>query len=547
MNTTHISQKAIVLAMGIFLQNVHSAGRIDFLEGNVSVTSASGQLRIPKKGERFEAGEAIATGRDGEMHVHMDDNGLIAMRANTFLRIEAYKADGGLDDVAAFRLLRGSFRSITGWIGKNNPQKYAVQTSTATIGIRGTDHETLVIGDGDGAGTYDKVNSGETEMVTPVGKVTIFPGQSAYTPKAGSQPPALLAVIPAFFVVTKNEQIIEDNKKVLEDSREQRLQDKQKDNVRKGTDSNGRPKIGDPEDGSKALKAFEEFLRAFEVGNIALLRQKLDPSMIGYQQLLDNIIQENNECKQMRVTLLNTKVQAGPDLAVLQTSWEKRCLLLPNFSPKLVTGRSTVLLHLGQGGWTFAAITGGNMLERTNPKNTPNTPTSPTSPTSPNTPTSPTSPNTPNTPNSNNSISLTNAANVTVAVKTLATLSVVNGGATYAGAAILSGQNALPFTITVTDPDRVGAASVNVVLTSPAPASDALVLTLPAVTPGSSQFRVTTVNFSKAGGSLACGTAMPSNPTSLEICPSTNVTVSFTDTTTPSGSSQVVTQTVSVP
>ena len=500
--------------MGIFLQNVHAAGRIDFLEGNVSVTSASGQLRIPIKGERLEAGEAIATGRDGEMHVHMDDNGLIAMRANTFLRIEAYKADGGLDDVAAFRLLRGSFRSITGWIGKNNPQKYAVRTSTATIGIRGTDHETLVIGDGDGAGTYDKVNSGETEMVTPVGKVTILSGQSAYTPKAGSQPPALLAVIPAFFLATKNEKSIEENKKILEDSRDQKLEDKQKDNVRKGTDSNGKPKIGELEDGNKALKAFEEFLRAFEVGNIALLRQKLDPSMIGYQQLLDSITQENNECKQMRVTLLNTKVQAGPDLAVLQTSWEKRCLLLPNFTPKLVTGRSTILLHLGQSGWTVAAITGGNMLERTSLGNTGGSP---------------------------------NAASPTGAVRTLATLSVVNGGATYAGAAILSGQNALPFTVTVTDPDRVGAASVNVVLTSPAPANDTLVLTLPAVTPGSSQFRVTTVNFSKAGGFIACGTAAPSNPTSLEICPTTTVTVSFTDTTTPSGTTQVVTQTVSVP
>ena len=514
MNTNHMSQKALILVFSLLLQNVYAAGKIDFIEGSVSVTSATGQLRIPAKGDRVEAGEAIVTGRDGEMHVHMDDNGLIAMRASTFLRIEAYKADGGLEDVAAFRLLRGSFRSITGWIGKNNPQKYAVRTATTTIGIRGTDHETLVIGDGNDAGTYDKVNSGETEMVTPVGKVTILPGQSGFTPKAGSQPPALLAVIPAFFAVTKNEKVIEENKKILEDSRDQKLEDKQKDNVRKGTDSSGKPKIGDPEDGRKALKAFEDFLRAFEAGNIALVRQKLDISMIGYQQLLDNITQENNECKQMRVTLLNTQVQTGPDLVVLQTSWEKRCLLLPNFTPKLVTGRSTVLLHLGQGGWTLAAITGGNMLERTNLSNTGNT---------------------------------AKTTNPLSAAKTLATLSVVNGGATYAGAAILSGQNALPFTITVTDPDRVGAASVNVVLTSPAPANDTLALTLPAVTPGSSQFRVTTVNFSKAGGGVGCGTAAPSNPTSLEICAATNVTVSFTDTTTPSGTSQVVTQTVSVP
>jgi hypothetical protein len=60
----------------------------------------------------------------------MDDNALIAMRANTFLKIEAYRAEGGADDSAVFRLLRGSFRSVTGWIGKNNPKNYAVRTTT---------------------------------------------------------------------------------------------------------------------------------------------------------------------------------------------------------------------------------------------------------------------------------------------------------------------------------------------------------------------------------------------------------------------------------
>lgn len=523
---TRIPFKLAFLLAGIVLvvPCAHGAGQIDLVEGNVSITSAAGQLRIPGRGERIEAGDSIATGRDGEIQVHMDDNGLIAMRANTYLKIEAYKTDGGPDDSAVFRLLRGSFRSITGWIGKNNPQKYAVRTSTATIGIRGTDHETLVVGDGEGAGTYDKVNSGETEMETPVGKVTVRAGQSAFTPKTGSLPPRVLAEIPAFFVGTRNEATIDNSKKLLEETLEERLLKKQNENIRKGSDSGGRPRIGDPEDGRKALRAFEDILRAFEVGNVGLIRQKLDPSMIGYQQLLDNIALEANECKQMRVTLLNTQVQAAPDLAVVQTGWEKRCLLLPAFTPRLTVGRSTVLLHLGPNGWTFSAITGGSMLERTAlPVGAATAATAATV------------------------AAAGTAGSPAGAPRTLATLSVVNGGATYAGAAVLSGQNALPFTITVTDPDRVGAASVNVVLTSPAPASDTLTLALPAIAPGSSLFRVTTVNFSKAGGGLFCGAAAPSNPTSLEICGTGSVTVSFTDTTTPSGSPQVITQTVAVP
>jgi hypothetical protein len=362
--TLPIQRSLLVLMTCCLLQNSYAAGQIDLVEGNVSVTTAAGQLRVPGKGERVEAGDTISTGKGGEIHVHMDDNGLIALRANTFLKIEAYKAEGAVDDSAVFRLLRGSFRSITGWIGKNSPQRYAVYTPTATVGIRGTDHETLVVADGAEAGTYDKVNTGETELATTHGKVSITPDHAAFSPKAGAEPPKLLATIPPLFAPTKNESVIEASKKTLEESRDTRLQQKRKDNERKGVNKDGKAQIGDPLEGRKALAAFEDFLRAFEAGDVSQVRQRLDPSMIGYQQLLDNITLGNNECKQMRVNLFNTQIQAGPDLAVVQTSWEKRCLLLPAFTPKLASGRATILLHLGSSGWTFAAITAGNMFDR---------------------------------------------------------------------------------------------------------------------------------------------------------------------------------------
>ncbi|MES2948285.1 MAG: FecR domain-containing protein [Pseudomonadota bacterium] len=380
--TRHLHRTLLALVASVVLHNAYAAGQIELVEGNVSVTTAAGQLRIPGKGERVEAGDTISTGKGGEIHVHMDDNGLIALRANTFLKIEAYKAEGKADDSAVFRLLRGSFRSITGWIGKNNPRKYAVYTPTATIGIRGTDHETLVVEDGADAGTFDKVNSGETELLTPNGKVAVLPGRAAFAPKAGTEPPKLLATVPALFVPGKNEALIDSDKKALEESRDERLRQKLRDGERSGAGKDGKAKIGDPADARKALAAFESFLRAFEVGDVSQLRQRLNPSMIGYQQLLDNITLGNNECKQTRVNLFNTQVQAGPDLAVVQTNWEKRCLLLPSFTPRLKSGHATVLMHLEAGGWTFAAITAGNMFDRADPPTAParpsgNTPTTP--------------------------------------------------------------------------------------------------------------------------------------------------------------------------
>ena len=384
MNTKLLLLRSLLaVATGLMLHSSFAAGQIDLVDGNVSVTTVSGQTRAPAKGERIEAGDAISTGRGGEIHVRMDDNALIALRSNSFLKIEAYKADGNADDSAVFRLLRGSLRSITGWIGKNNPQRYALYTPTATVGIRGTDHETLVVENGTEAGTYDKVNTGETELLTTHGKVAVLPGKAAFASKAG-QAPVVLASIPALFVPGKNEAAVETSKKALEDTRDERWLQKQKDNERAGGGRTGSPKIGDPEEARKALIGFENFLRAFEAGDVSTLRQRLDPAMIGYQQLLDNITYGNNECKQMRVNLFNTQVQAGPDLAVVQTSWEKRCLYMPTFSPKLASGRATVLLHRGANGWQFAAITAGNMFDRFAVSVTP--PTTPTGPTTPTTP-----------------------------------------------------------------------------------------------------------------------------------------------------------------
>ena len=131
-----------------------------------------------------------------------------------------------------------------------------------------------------------------------------------------------------------------------------------------------------------------------------------------------------------------------------------------------------------------------------------------------------------------------------VASKTLATLAVVNTGASYAAAPVLA-PGPLPFSITVTDPDRAGAASVSVTMSTTAPfASDSVVLTLPAIAPG--QFRVTSVIFSKATSGCT-STNVPVNPASLEICGGGTATVTFNDTTTPSGSPQGVTQTVGIP
>jgi len=494
---TPLFNKILLLALLLAGGSVHAAGLINLLEGNVSVTNKNGELRIPARGERVEVGDKITTGRDGEIHIITDDSGLLALRPNTTLNIDAYRADGGSDDNVALKLMRGTFRSITGWIGKTWPKNYSVRTAHAAIGIRGTDHEPLVVEDGLDAGTYDKVNAGRTLLDTPFGKIEIGPKQAGFMPKDASQPPKVLAQIPALFKPAKNEAAIEKTKAILEPAADEKLKTKQRDNMRKGAGADGKPKIGDMEAGRKAAAALDEVLRAYETGNTAFIRNRLDPAMIGYQRLLDGIAVEANQCKQMRLRLLDTQIQAGPDLVVIQTAWEKRCVQLPNFTPRLDSGRSTFLMHLGAGGWSVAAISGSNPLAST-------------------------------------------GVLAAMSASTPLDCAAVNNLANVGGPLPASAQS---FTITVTDPDMTGASSITVQVKS---GNDVESIIVPASVPGT--FQRTTLLVKKGAASPGNGVIdiLPVGGGVLGplACPA--VTISYVDTTVISGS-QTISVTVPIP
>ncbi|MGA7748586.1 MAG: hypothetical protein WCA63_00400, partial [Gallionella sp.] len=82
--------------------------------------------------------------------------------------------------------LRGGVRAVTGLIGHLHKTSYHITTTSSTIGIRGTDHETFVVVPGSElaatvpAGTYNKVNVGETTMTTDKGTISVLPNQMGF-------------------------------------------------------------------------------------------------------------------------------------------------------------------------------------------------------------------------------------------------------------------------------------------------------------------------------------------------------------------------------
>jgi len=102
-----------------------------------------------------------------------------------------------------------------------------VQTPTVTIGVRGTDYEPLVIPEGSKtgeAGTYNRVNIGETEMRTAQGSVVVKPNQAGFVPRRGAVKPRLLDRVPAFFSPTKNEKRFEGLHQRIHQNLEQKRQ-----------------------------------------------------------------------------------------------------------------------------------------------------------------------------------------------------------------------------------------------------------------------------------------------------------------------------------
>ncbi|MBI5107659.1 MAG: FecR domain-containing protein [Rhodocyclales bacterium] len=198
-----------------------TAGRAQFVAGDVKVESADGIQRPLKKGDSIAEGEAVVTGASGQAQLLMSDEAIVAVRADTRLRFETYRFSGKPDgtEESLIGLLRGGFRTISGLIGRSKPSAYKIKTPTATIGIRGTDHEPLYIPPPEPGetpvgppGTYNKVNSGQTFIENASGRIEIGPNQAGYAPPTPTIAPVRLPQIPAFMRGTPSVGVVGDKR-----------------------------------------------------------------------------------------------------------------------------------------------------------------------------------------------------------------------------------------------------------------------------------------------------------------------------------------------
>lgn len=166
-----------------------SVGKVERLRGTANIELPGGRSHALAVGDAVEESQSVHTGPDSEAVVRFADNALMIVRPGTQVRITTYRYrqdDPG--STSLIRLVRGGLRFITGLTGKLNHDNVRFDTPVATIGIRGTDFDTVYReekAEGLDAGSYTCVTEGGTYMRDTAGQeVEIAQGQTGFMTSA---------------------------------------------------------------------------------------------------------------------------------------------------------------------------------------------------------------------------------------------------------------------------------------------------------------------------------------------------------------------------
>jgi hypothetical protein len=142
-------------------------GEVSFLIGSARIAAGPDSPRDLVRGAKVSAGQVIETGDNGHVHLRFIDDGTVAIRPQSRLRIEDFHYDPAnpRENRIKFSLEQGTLRSITGRAGEAAKDRYRLNTPIAAIGIKGTDFIVQVVNDT----TRVAVNSGAI-VLAPLGE-----------------------------------------------------------------------------------------------------------------------------------------------------------------------------------------------------------------------------------------------------------------------------------------------------------------------------------------------------------------------------------------
>ncbi|QKE28353.1 FecR domain-containing protein [Arcobacter acticola] len=133
-----ILNKSLFLLMFLSTTVFAQIGQVVALKGDVKLERESKIQELLLKDKVLE-NDQITTLNDSRTQLLLNDETVITVGENSIFKMDEYLLNEEKDSTLKMNFLNGTFKVITGKIGKLNPDSFKIQTKTASIGIRGTE------------------------------------------------------------------------------------------------------------------------------------------------------------------------------------------------------------------------------------------------------------------------------------------------------------------------------------------------------------------------------------------------------------------------
>lgn len=174
---------------------------VTHLGGVLFAKRADGTKKLLSVKSEILVGDTLRTEANTFARIKFTDGSEVVLRPETEFQVNAYSYNHAekQQDNFAVSLLKGGLRSVTGMLGKRSPDQVKVNTSAATIGIRGThfgallcnndcSHVPTISGKPPGNGLHTDTAQGSTFVRNAAGTVEVPAGAFSYTPGANAAP-----------------------------------------------------------------------------------------------------------------------------------------------------------------------------------------------------------------------------------------------------------------------------------------------------------------------------------------------------------------------
>lgn len=137
-------QSAAGVALALFMSVAQAdapaaVGEVAEIDGQVQAQHGDEPARQLEAGDLVFESDTISTGPEARVKIRFRDDTVFNLGPDSSFLVENYAYGAEVEEPSfTARILKGTFRFVTGLVGSDRPEGFKVNTAVATIGIRGT-------------------------------------------------------------------------------------------------------------------------------------------------------------------------------------------------------------------------------------------------------------------------------------------------------------------------------------------------------------------------------------------------------------------------